>query len=57
MLNTFEAVAAVVSLVLNIFKGERKHSRLHYKKSKPMPNNGQRQSKLASIKPTGANGL
>ena len=41
MLYAFEAVAAVASLVLNIFKRERKHSRRHYKKSKPMPNNGQ----------------
>ena len=52
-----ETVTAVASLVLNIFRRERKHSRRHYKKSKPMPNNRQRQSKLASIKPTEATGL
>ena len=57
MLYAFETVAAVASLVLNILKREHKHSWRHYRKFKPTPNNGQRQSKLTSIKPTDANGL
>ena len=32
MLYAFEIVAAIASHVLNIFKGERKHSKYHYKK-------------------------
>ena len=40
MLYAFKAVAAIASLVLNVFKRARKHSRRHYKKSKPTPNNG-----------------
>ena len=41
MLYAFEAVAAIAFLVINIFKRERKHSSSHYRKFKPIPNNGQ----------------
>ena len=58
MLYAFEAVAAIASLVLNIFTKERKHLRHYYKKSKNLRQiTGRRQSILASIKPIGANGL
>ena len=57
MLYVFEAVAAIASLIPNIFKRERKHSRRHYKKCKPKPNNGQEAVHLSVHKSIGANGL
>ena len=52
MLYTFEVVATIASLALNI-KRECRKSRRHYKKSKPAPLTGRWPSTLASMKPIG----